>query len=131
MKAMPCGEARATLSTMTVRELMHVNVEVTDIDRALVFYRRFGLHEIPRTGTPGRAGAWFRFPDGKELHVSVGAPKPESRAHFAIIVEDLAAARRALQDAGAPIETERDIPGIIRFFARDPDGNRIELMQRV
>jgi len=119
------------MPAIAVRELMHINVEVADIDRALAFYRRFGLREIARTGTPGRAGAWFEFPDGKQLHISVGIPKPESRAHFAILVEDLAAARGVMQGAGAPIETERDIPGVIRFFARDPDGNRIELMQRV
>jgi len=114
-----------------VVELLHVNVEVTDIDRALAFYRLFGLEEIERTGTPNRRGAWFRFPDGSELHLSLGPEHPPSRMHFAIRVEDLAPIRAAVVAAGAPIEGEREVPGIVRFFTRDPDGNRIEVSQRV
>ena len=118
------------MATIRVAELLHVNVEVTDLARALAFYRRFGLEEIERQGTPNRAGAWLRFPDGCELHLSVGPAKPPSRAHVAIRVDDLEAARAAMHEAGAPFETERDIPGIQRFFTRDPDGNRLEIVQQ-
>jgi catechol 2,3-dioxygenase-like lactoylglutathione lyase family enzyme len=116
---------------MRVSQFLHVNVEVTDLERALQFYRLFELEPLQRAGTPNRSGAWFRLPDGSELHLSVGTPRTDSRAHFAILVEDLASARAAIEGAGAAIETEREIPGIIRFFARDPDGNRIEFQQRV
>jgi len=109
--------------------LLHVNVEVTDVPRALAFYRLLGLVEIERAGTPGRAGAWLRFADGRELHLSVGPAKPASRCHFAVLVEDLEAARAAFAAAGAPFESEREIPGLVRFFTRDPDGNRIEVVQ--
>ena len=118
-------------TSMRVTALLHVNVEVTDLERALAFYRRFGLEEVPRRGTPGRSGAWLRFPDGKELHVSVGTAKPEGRAHLAILVEDLEAARTVLAEAGAPFESERDLPGMRRFFTRDPDGNRLEIVQQI
>jgi len=114
-----------------VREFLHVNVEVTDLQRALAFYRQFGLQELPRLGTPGRSGAWLCFPDGKQLHLSVGTPTPDRRAHIALRVEDLAAARAVLAASGAPFEIERDIPGMIRFFTRDPDGNRLEIVQRI
>ena len=114
---------------MRVIELLHVNVEVTDVDRALAFYRLFGLTEIERQGTPGRAGAWFSFPDGCQLHISLGSSPAPGRQHFAIRVADLAAARAAIEAAGAPIEREREIPGMTRFFTRDPDGNRIEIVQ--
>jgi catechol 2,3-dioxygenase-like lactoylglutathione lyase family enzyme len=114
-----------------IEELMHVNVEVSDLERALAFYALLGLEELPRAGTPGRAGAWFRLPDGKELHISVGEPRAENRSHFAIRVADIETARRIMRAAGARIETEREIPGMVRFFARDPDGNRIEFMQRL
>lgn len=116
---------------MAVTGLLHVNVEVTDVDRALRFYRLFGLDEIERTGTPGRQGAWLQFPDGKQLHISLGPAPVAGRAHFAIEVNDLAAIRSAVEDSGAPIEHERTIAGINRFFTRDPDGNRIEIQQRV
>ena len=114
-----------------VEELMHVNIEVSNLERALAFYARLGLDELPRAGAPVRAGAWFRLPDGKELHLSVGTPQPENRSHFAVRVADLEVARRILHDAGARIETERELPGVARFFARDPDGNRIEFLQRL
>ena len=109
----------------------HVNVEVTDMERALAFYRLLGLQEIERAGSPARAGAWFRFPQGHELHLAVGPAHAPSRAHFAIYVEDLAKARSLLEAVGAAIESEREIPGISRFFTRDPDGNRIEIVQRL
>jgi catechol 2,3-dioxygenase-like lactoylglutathione lyase family enzyme len=114
-----------------VAALLHVNVEVTDIERALAFYRIFGLEEIERLGAPTRAGAWFRFPNGCELHLSQGPAHSPARAHFAILVDDLEAARAAVLDAGAPIEHEREIPNVARFFTRDPDGNRIEVSQRL
>src|SRR5262245_45131992 len=116
---------------MRVVELLHVNVEVTDLPRALAFYRQLGLEEISRLGTPGRSGAWLRFADGRQLHLSTGTPNPVSRAHFAILVDDLVAARERMQAMGAPLETEREIPGLIRFFTRDPDGNRLEIVQRI
>jgi glyoxylase I family protein len=116
---------------MQILEFLHVNVEVTDVERALAFYRRLGLPSIERQGTPGRSGAWLRLGDGRELHISHGVPPNRTRAHFAVLVDDLDAARAIVEAMGAPIETERDIPGIIRFFTRDPDGNRIELQQRL
>jgi catechol 2,3-dioxygenase-like lactoylglutathione lyase family enzyme len=118
------------MAAFRVLELLHVNVEVTDLERALRFYRLFGLEVLERLGTPGRAGAWLRLGDGRELHLSIGPARPEGRMHFAILVDDVAAARTVFTAAGAPIESERDLPGIERFFTRDPDGNRIEIQQR-
>ena len=59
------------------------------------------------------------------------ASADELAARIAILVDDMAQARRVFENAGAPIESERDIPGMIRFFTRDPDGNRIEVVQNV
>ncbi|HVM96773.1 MAG TPA: VOC family protein [Candidatus Acidoferrales bacterium] len=118
-------------SQVSVLGFLHVNVEVTDLERALAFYKLFNLRWLDRQGSPGRVGAWLGLPDGRELHISQGSAKPHSRAHFAIRVADLAAARRAVEAAGAPIETEREIDGLIRFFTRDPDGNRIEVVQLI
>lgn len=119
------------MTAVRVLGLLHVNVEVTDLERALVFYRLLGLEEIERAGTPGRPGAWFRLGEGCELHISLGPARPPSRCHFAILVEDLEAARGVLARAGAPFESEREIPGLVRFFTRDPDGNRIEVVEHL
>ncbi len=116
---------------MRISSLLHVNVEVSDLDRSLLFYRALGLEEIQRAGTPGRSGAWFRIPDGTQIHLSTGPSKPLGRHHFAVLVDDLDAARRVVEALAAPVETERAVPGIVRFFTRDPDGNRIELQQRL
>ena len=115
---------------MHVLGFLHVNIEVTDLARALAFYRHLGLSEIPRGGAAQRDGTWLRFADGRELHLSVGPPKAPNRSHFAILVDDLAAARASFEDMNAPIEAGRPLPGIARFFVRDPDGNRIEIAQR-
>jgi catechol 2,3-dioxygenase-like lactoylglutathione lyase family enzyme len=122
---------KRSVNGIRVSALLHVNVEVTDVARALAFYRLFGLEEIERLGTPGRAGAWFRFPDGCELHLSQGPARPPGRMHFAVLVDDLEAIRTAVVAAGATIENEREVPGVARFFTRDPDGNRIEVSQRL
>ena len=53
-------------------------------------------------------------------------PQPPSKRHFALEVDDLAAARGAVTAGGAPIEKEE--PGV-RFWTRDPAGNRIEIAQ--
>ena len=119
------------MANVRVKEILHVNVEVTDVERALAFYRLLGLEELVRLGTPGRAGAWLRIADGCEVHLSLGPAKAPSRVHFAILVEDVEAARAVFTAAGAPIESERDLPGMVRFFTRDPDGNRIEIVQEV
>lgn len=108
--------------------ILHVNLEVTDLDRALVFYRTLGLEEAERQGTPGRRGAWLRFPDGRELHLSLGPAPVGGRAHVAIRVSDLTALQQRFESLGAPIEQEREIPGVCRFFTRDPDGNRLEIV---
>jgi catechol 2,3-dioxygenase-like lactoylglutathione lyase family enzyme len=97
----------------------------------VAFYRHLGLTELPRDGAPERDGAWLGFADGRELHLSVGPPKAPTRAHFAVLVDDLTAARTVFEKLNAPIETGRALPGIARFFVRDPDGNRIEIAQRI
>jgi len=116
---------------MRVLGVLHINIEVTDLARALAFYRRLGLTEIPRAEGAERDGSWLRFADGRELHLSVGPPKAPSRSHLALLVDDLAAARACFEELQAPIEAGRPLPGIDRFFVRDPDGNRIEVAQKL
>lgn len=113
-----------------VAGLHHVNLEVTDVERARGFYLRLGLREIPRAGEPNRPGAWFELDDDRQLHLSAGSPV-RGGWHLALLVDDLIAARRAVSGIPAPIEEGRELPGYVRFFTRDPDGNRIEILQPV
>ena len=41
------------------------------------------------------------------------------------------AARFLAERTGAPIEAARPLPGLRRFFTRDPSGNRVELQEPI
>jgi len=72
---------------------------------------------------------WFR-PRGQYLHL-LHKPQADSISprHFALHVEDIAAWARSLPGRDLAIEETVSIPNADRFFVRDPDGNRIELIQ--
>jgi catechol 2,3-dioxygenase-like lactoylglutathione lyase family enzyme len=89
-----------------------------------------GLREVPRPAAlSGRAGCWFVGPGGTAIHLAVDdrfiAAK---KAHVALVVADLALARRMLEFAGAPIVEEDAITGLARCYTADPFGNRIEIV---
>ena len=45
------------------------------------------------------------------------------------LTDDLDALRAHLLAGGVPVVDDRQIPGYRRFYAEDPFGNRIELLQ--
>ncbi len=51
--------------------------------------------------------------------------------HFCLLVDDMAATLKALEARGLPIPGEpvRGQDNNLQYWLRDPDGNRIELMQ--
>jgi catechol 2,3-dioxygenase-like lactoylglutathione lyase family enzyme len=106
--------------------LAHVNLRVSNVNAAARFYQAaLGLEPLPRADVEGR-GAWFTLGNA-ELHLGEDAvPQPLSKRHFAVEVDDLDAARRAVLAAGGAIEKEE---AGRRFWTRDPDGNRIEIVQ--
>jgi catechol 2,3-dioxygenase-like lactoylglutathione lyase family enzyme len=111
---------------MKCLRLTHVNLRVDRLEPALLFYgKTLGLEPIPRGEREG-LGAWFRVGDS-ELHLTEDdTPQPASKRHFAIEVDDLAAARKAVTAGGGAIEKEEEGR---RFWTRDPSGNRIEIAQ--
>jgi catechol 2,3-dioxygenase-like lactoylglutathione lyase family enzyme len=110
---------------MRCLRLSHVNVRVVRLDEALRWYQAaLGLEEIERRDASGR-GAWLRLGDA-ELHLAEdAAPEPPSKRHFAVVVDDLDAVRRAVTWAGGRVEKEE----VGRFWTRDPAGNRIEIVR--
>ena len=112
----------------------HVNVTVPRSleDRAKHFYGVvMGLQELPKPVT-GRGGAWYQL-GPIQLHLSIEEPPGEnclSTRHICYAVGDLADAEKRFRDAGVEIlPDDRPIPGVSRFYVRDPGGNRLEIAQ--
>ena len=115
----------------------HVHLTVSDVDRALAFYRDVLGFEV--TTTYGR-DAVFLSAGGYHHHIGLntwagrGAPAPPPGStglyHFAILFPDrkaLAAAVRRVRDAGVPLEGAADHGVSEAIYLRDPDGNGVEL----
>ena len=76
-----------------------------------------------------RGGCWFAG-SGVALHLGVEADfAPARKAHPALRVADLEAARQHLTRAGVAITADDTLPHVRRFYIADPWGNRIELLQ--
>jgi catechol 2,3-dioxygenase-like lactoylglutathione lyase family enzyme len=115
----------------------HVNVTVPRSLEAATkhFYGEvMGLHEVPKPeSSRGRGGAWYQL-GPIQLHLSVEDTDdmPLSKRHVCYAVEDLAVSEKRFRDAGVEITPdESPVPGVSRFYVRDPGGNRLEIAQSV
>ncbi|HEY3026057.1 MAG TPA: VOC family protein [Pyrinomonadaceae bacterium] len=118
-----------------IKQLHHVNVTVPpDLEAATkTFYGAvLGLEELPKPLGTRKSGAWYQI-GPVQLHLSIedGADGSLSSRHICFAVVDLGAAERRLQDARVEIiADDRPIPGVPRFYVRDPGGNRIEIVEQ-
>jgi catechol 2,3-dioxygenase-like lactoylglutathione lyase family enzyme len=120
---------------MQIRRLLHAAVLVSDLDRARRFYEGvLGLRQKKRHDFDF-AGAWYELGEG-ELHLMVAAgnlpsaaERPRRDNHIAFQIDDLDEARRMLETAG--LDYRESSSGLPSIFVRDPDGNLVELQQRV
>jgi catechol 2,3-dioxygenase len=118
-------------------DIGHVHLKVSDIDRALAFYRDvLGFELTQRLGDE----AAFLSAGGYHHHLGLntwesrgGSPPPPGTTglyHVAIRYPDRAAlgdALRRLSGAGIPITGATDHGVSEAVYLRDPDGNGIEL----
>ncbi|MDQ6691612.1 MAG: glyoxalase, partial [Candidatus Dormibacteraeota bacterium] len=77
-----------------------------------------------------RGGVWFTL-GHQQLHVGVEEPfVPARRAHPALGVrpDQLDALATRLGAAGAKVVWDDALPGVRRFYAEDPWGNRLEFV---
>ena len=113
-----------------VTGLHHVSIVVTDLEQSRRFYTRvLGLREIARPASFDFVVVWYDL-GGQHIHlVPRETPDTHSPRHFALQVEDAAAAREHFATFGVPTRETTPIPGCDRFFVHDPDGNLIEIMQ--
>jgi catechol 2,3-dioxygenase len=118
-------------------DIGHVHLKVSDIDRALGFYRDvLGFEEFARMGDQ----AAFISAGGYHHHIGLntweskgGAPPPPGTTglyHVAIRYPDRPALGTALKrvvDAGVPLSGASDHGVSEAIYLRDPDDNGIEL----
>jgi len=78
-----------------------------------------------------RGGCWFRG-HGIELHLGVEADfRPARKAHPGLLVTGLDGWAARLTAAGYPVSFDDEFPGMRRFYASDPHGNRLEFLEPV
>jgi catechol 2,3-dioxygenase-like lactoylglutathione lyase family enzyme len=111
-------------------QIDHVSVLITNVERSRRFYRDLlGLKEIAKPRTFDFVALWFDL-GNQQLHLlRKDRPDSISPRHFALRVANVAAARTYCRENGVATEETTLIPGADRFFIRDPDGNRIEIIQ--
>jgi lactoylglutathione lyase len=121
-------------------ELIHTCYRIGDIDRSVAFYEALGFEELMRMPIRDEAiNVFMGLPgDGARLELTFNFGVTEydlgsGYNHIAVTVEDLDAKLAALAERG--IDPEKP-PYQVReggsriCFVRDPDGYRIELIER-
>jgi lactoylglutathione lyase len=120
--------------------LIHTCYRIGDIDRSVAFYEKLGLQECSRKPIRDEAiNVFMGFPgDGPRLELTYnhGVDSYEMGTgynHIAITVGDMESTLAGLAEQG--IEPEKPPyrvreGGSLLCFVRDPDGYRIELIER-
>jgi glyoxylase I family protein len=140
---------------LRLRDFSHITLRVSEMERALVFYRDgLGLREIfdvrldgagldAVTGTPGSRGRMVGLlvPGAGKVCIELlgfehpaSAPPPRGRytgySNISLSVDDLDAAYEACVARGLrPLQRPVEVGGVRMFFLADPDGTPIELIQ--
>lgn len=140
---------------LALRDFSHVTVRVSEMERALAFYRDgLGLRVIfdvklegdgleAVTGAKGARGRMVGLlapGRGKVCIELLGFDRPKSErpapgrftgySNLSLSVDDLDAAYEACLARGlAPLQKPVEVGGVRMFFLADPDGTPIELIQ--
>jgi glyoxylase I family protein len=143
------------VSELRFRDFSHITVRVSDMERALAFYRDgLGLNAIfdvkldgpgleAVTGTKGASGRMVGLvvPGRGQVCIELlgfeqpkSEPLPRGRftgyANISLSVDDLAAAHAACVARGLrPLQAPVEVGGVKMFFLADPDGTPIELIE--
>jgi lactoylglutathione lyase len=126
-----------------VAKVIHTMIRVLDLEKSLKFYRDvLGLGEAHRIDFPDFALVYLRNPENDfeiELTLNKGRTEPYTHGtgygHVGVVVEDVAATHRALSAAGyapLPVKEFKDGDKLLArfFFIQDPDGYKIEVLER-
>ena len=143
------------MSAPAFRDFSHVTVRVSDMERALTFYRDgLGLRVIfdvrldgegleAVTGSAGASGRMVGLlvPGAGRVAIELlgfeqpkSGPPPQGRftgySNISLSVDDLDAAYDACAARGLrPLQKPVEVGGVRMFFLADPDGTPIELIE--
>lgn len=122
---------------------VHAMIRVLDEARSRAYYARaFGLEVSGRFAFPDFTLVYMKAPDSAfELELTVNASRTapydlgDGYGHVAFTVEDIAAERARFEREGLPATPVKELAhegvALARFFfSTDPDGYRIEVIQR-
>jgi catechol 2,3-dioxygenase-like lactoylglutathione lyase family enzyme len=95
-----------------------------------------GLREVPKPPPlDSHGGCWFTSGGAAaggtrvDIHLGVEDPfTPARKAHVALLVDDLGSLRASLTAAGVETKDDDAPIAVRRFYAFDPFGNRLELV---
>lgn len=124
-------------------KMIHSMIRVLDEQRSIDFYgKAFGLSVAERIPFDGFTLIYLSNAEGDfelELTVNAGRDQPYSLGdgygHLAVSVEDVEAEHKRFTDLGLTVGKLVDMPREGKpfarfFFATDPDGYKIEVLQR-
>ncbi|MBW1787967.1 MAG: VOC family protein [Deltaproteobacteria bacterium] len=126
---------------MTITNIDHIVLTVTNIDETIQFYESV-LGMVAETF--GEGGVALKFGDqkinlhkqGQEFEPKAGRPVPGSADLCFITETELETAMKHVKSKGVsilegPIARTGAVGAIVSFYFRDPDGNLIEVANRV
>ncbi len=143
------------MSALAFRDFSHITVRVSDMQRALAFYREgLGLRQLfdvklegpgleSVTGAKGARGRMVGFvvPGAGKVSIELIhfehpplTPPPEGRftgwGNISLSVADIDAAHAECVARGlAPLSPPVEVGGVRMFFLTDPDGARVEIIE--
>ena len=96
------------------------------------FCEMLGLVELGKPpALAGRGGVWFGLPDGRQLHLGVDETfRPGEKAHPAFGCAALDELALKLTEGGYTVRWNGALAPRRRFYAKDPSGNRVELIEQ-
>lgn len=116
---------------MLVADIHHVSLNISDVERALPFYRDvMGFAVLDRPDF-SFGGAWLDAGGGRQIHLIEAEVPDDHGQHVAFLVDDIDAVVAAIRLAGVDVGDPSEVvdTGIRQAFLADPDGNRLELNQ--
>lgn len=133
MKAVAHSVGAPIRPALAAVQLHHASLGVINLQRSIRFYRDvLGMEQVSRPSDFGFKGAWFKFPNGEELHLFKKNKRKDAAYfrlnHIAIRVTDFHKSHEWLKKHRQRVETYPTLPTAYpQMYLKDPDGNVIEI----